>query len=92
MRALRARLPPPTHNYTSLPAQVTTLRLCDDADFGCTGVQPPSGAPRRALLRATAVGLCLMATLCAAGGVLLLSVAAQHEASAGGMLKLLKAA
>ena len=46
---------------------------------------------RRALLRATAVGLCLMATLCAAGGVLLLSVAAQHEASAGGMLKLLKA-
>ena len=68
------------------------IRLCDDADFGCTGVQPPSGAPRRALLRATAVGLCLMATLCAAGGVLLLSVAAQHEASAGGMLKLLKAA
>ena len=67
------------------------IRLCDDADFGCTGVQPPSGAPRRALLRATAVGLCLMATLCAAGGVLLLSVAAQHEASAGGMLKLLKA-
>ena len=62
------------------------IRLCDDADFGCTGVQPPSGAPRRALLRATAVGLCLMATLCAAGGVLL-SVAAQHEASAGGTLK-----
>ena len=29
--------------------------------------------------------------LLVAGGVLLLSVAAQHEASAGGMLKLLKA-